>query len=307
MVAAVLLEAIASGVPVPPRAAAGPVAPLGTSARGWLQVIALDVGQGDATFIRFPDGTTLLVDAGGVPGGGFDIGECVVLPALWVLGVRRLDYFAFTHGDPDHIGGAPAVVEQFRPLEVWEGIPVPASESIAELRRRATEAGPRWRRLQDGARMLIGDVRLFVWHPAAPDWERPRVRNDDSLVLELRLGDASVLLTGDIGEDVERLLATRLLPAGIRVLRMPHHGSRTSSSLAFLEAVSPALAFVSAGRMNRFGHPAPEVLARFRRLGTTILRTDRDGAVWLATDGTTVVARSMTGRVVSRRALRESG
>ena len=301
--AASLLVAMVVGPAVPARAVAGPPAPDGSASRGWLHVVALDVDQGDATFIRFPDGSTLLVDAGGVPGERFAIGERVVLPALWALGVRRLDYFAFTHGDPDHVGGAGAVIDELAPREVWEGVPVPSSDSIAELYRRAAAADARWRTLVAGDRLRVGAAAVSVLHPPAPDWERPRVRNDDSIVLEIALGLATVLLTGDIGEEVERTLGGRLSPAGIRILKVPHHGSRTSSSARFLAAVSPALSFVSAGRMNRFGHPVPDVLERHRRAGAALFRTDRDGAIWIATDGVRVVVRTMSGRYLSRRAV----
>lgn len=139
-----------------------------------------------------------------------------------------------------------------------------------------------------------------------PDWERQRVRNDDSIVLEIALGRASVLLTGDIGQDVERVLADRLAPAGIRILKVPHHGSRTSSSMRFLQAAAPAVAFASAGRMNRFGHPAPDVVARYRRVGAAVFRTDRDGAIWIATDGSRVVVQTSSGRYLSRRVADDS-
>ncbi len=126
-------------------------------------------------------------------------------------------------------------------------------------------------------------------HPEPADWERQKVRNDDSIVLELRWRDVSVLLTGDIGKAVERTLTTTLGPARLRVIKVPHHGSLTSSTTEFVRALHPNVAVVSAGRANHFGHPVPEVLERYRAVGAEIFRTDQDGAVTLDTDG--VLAR----------------
>src|SRR4029079_7196296 len=112
---------------------------------GRLHVTFIDVGQGDAIFARFPRGSTLLVDAGGLAlSASFDIGERVVAPVLRDAGVRRLDYMALSHGDPDHIGGAPAILGEFRPRQVWEGIPLPRSAGLTALRLQAQSAGARW-------------------------------------------------------------------------------------------------------------------------------------------------------------------
>ena len=117
-----------------------------------------------------------------------------------------------------------------------------------------------------------------------------------SLVLELRWGDVSVLLTGDIGKPVERDITTAIAPARLRIVKIPHHGSLTSSAPAFLTALHPQIAVVSAGRGNHFGHPVPEVLERYRAIGAEIFRTDQDGAVMIETDGRSVNVRTFTGR-----------
>jgi len=129
-----------------------------------------------------------------------------------------------------------------------------------------------------------------------PDWERRNVRNDDSVVLELRYGDVSVVLPGDISREVERDLADRIGPAPFRVLKAPHHGSASSSSDHFLDAIAPSIALVSCGRDNRFGHPAPAVLARYAARRLQIFRTDRDGEIDLSTDGHVVEVTTFTGR-----------
>jgi competence protein ComEC len=261
-----------------------------------LQVTFLDVGQGDAALVRFPNGRTLLVDSGGVAGGNFDIGTRVVVPALWALGLRHLDYLAITHGDPDHLGGAPAVLRDLRPRELWEGTPVPPHEPMKLLRQGADAAGAAWRTLQAGDRVAFGGAALSVWHPPPPDWERQRVRDDDSLVLEVVFRQVSVLLTGDIGLEVERNLAPRLAASPVRILKVPHHGSGTSSSAAFLRAARPTVAVISAGRGNPYGHPVASVVQRYRDAGAAIFRTDEDGAITLETDGRTVWIRTFTGR-----------
>jgi competence protein ComEC len=264
---------------------------------GWLRVTFLDVGQGGAALARFPDGRSLMVDAGGAAASRFDIGARVVVPALWALGLRRVDVLAITHGDLDHVGGAGAVLDAFRPHEVWEGVPVPSSALLRDLMTRARSLGLTWTHVRRGDARDHGAVRLRVWHPPEPDWQRPRVRNDDSLVVELRWGEVSLVLPGDIGADVEADLATLIPSARVRVLAAAHHGSRLSSSPGWLDALAPRLAIVSAGRDNRFGHPSPAVLERLRIRGVDVLRTDRDGAIQLDTDGRVVRVVSCAGTV----------
>jgi competence protein ComEC len=178
---------------------------------------------------------------------------------------------------------------------VWEGVPVPRSDALTALRTEAQSLGARWANVYAGASTRVDDVDVLAWHPDPPEWERQRVRNDDSLVLEIRWRDVSVLLTGDIGKGPEaeiRSLMSTLAAKPIRVIKIPHHGSLTSSSLPFVEAFRPHIAVVSAGRLNHFGHPVPEVLQRYQSVGAEVFRTDRDGAVFLETNGLTVSVRS---------------
>lgn len=283
-----------AGVPALARDAAAPPPP------GWLRVVFLDVGQGDATLVRLPDGQAMLVDAGGVPGSSFDIGGRVVSPALRALGVRRLETLVVTHGDPDHIGGAPAVLRRFSPQAVWEGVPVPPHPRLRELEAAASAAHVTWRETQAGDHEHRGGVEVRVLHPPPPEWERQKVRNDDSVVLEVRIGEVSIVLPGDVGAEGERLFLSHLTPARLVVVKAPHHGSASSSTLPFVRAAHPVAVIFSAGRGNRFGHPAPAVVDRYRHAGAAVFRTDEDGAITLDTDGKVLVFKTWAGRKVTR-------
>jgi competence protein ComEC len=271
-----------------------PATALKKPAAGWLRLTAFDVGQGDSMLVQFPSGHALLVDAGG-SGTRFDAGERLVTPAIWASGSRRLDWMAVTHADLDHIGGARAVMRAFRPREIWEGVPVLSDPRRRDLRIAAAEQGALWRLLQRGDRLDVGGVTLEVLHPRLPDWERPKVRNDDSLVLSVLYGDVEMLLTGDVGAETERALLDAQARRPLRVLKVAHHGSRSSTSTDLLRRYAPGLAVISAGRGNPFGHPVPEVLGRLQAAGARVFRTDRDGAVVIETDGREVMARTMSG------------
>jgi len=265
---------------------------------GMMQVSFMDVGQGDSALVRFPRGATLLVDTGGLLSSSFDIGDRVVAPVLRDAGVRRLDYLALTHGDPDHIGGAASIIREFRPAEVWEGIPVPRFAPLRVLKDLARASGSRWANVYHGDRITVDGVAVIARRPDVADWERQQVRNDDSMVLELVWRDVSFVLAGDIGKAIERVLAAEVSPSRLRVLKVAHHGSLTSSSSDFLRALHPQVAVISAGRSNHFGHPVPEVLQRYRAIGAEIFRTDQDGAVTVETDGKSIDVHTFTGRHV---------
>jgi competence protein ComEC len=254
-------------------------------ADGLLRIVSLDVGQGDATLVEFPNGGRWLVDAGGLSvTSAFDVGARVVAPALWARGVGRLDHLVLTHGDPDHIGGARAVIDDFRPA-VIEGIVVPDHAPMTTLRVHAASRGRPWTAVTSGTTWTVGEVAIRAWHPDPPDWGRRHVRNDDSIVLELRYRDVSVVLPGDISADIERALARRIPSARLRVLKLAHHGSASSTSEEWLDALRPQIAIASCGRDNRYGHPADSALARLGERGIEVRRTDREGMVVVATDG----------------------
>ncbi|MSO61049.1 MAG: DNA internalization-related competence protein ComEC/Rec2 [Acidobacteria bacterium] len=266
---------------------------------GRLHLTVMDVGQGDAMLVTLPNGRALMVDTGGVsPRGDFDIGDRVLGPALRARGIVRLDYLAITHGDHDHIGGAASLAKDFAPREVWAGAFVASHDPTLKLQTVAARHRATWRWLQKGDRLELGGVELRVHHPPLPDWERQKVRNDDSLVIELRFGQVSMLLTGDIGREVEQALIPTLDLLPIVVLKSPHHGSGTSSSQEFLDAMKPDVVVIGVGRGNSHGHPVPYVLDRYRAAGAQVLRTDQEGQIELSTDGNAVDARTFTGRTL---------
>ena len=264
---------------------------------GRLHLTVMDVGQGDAMLVTLPNGRTLMVDAGGVSlRGDFDIGDRVLGPALRARGVVRLDYLAITHSDPDHIGGAASLAKDFTPKEIWAGTFVANHQPTLNLQAKSDRNRATWRWLQKGDRLDVGGVELRVHNPPLPDWERQKVRNDDSLVIELRYGQVSMLLTGDIGREVEQSLIPTLDLLPIVVLKSPHHGSGTSSSPEFIDVVKPLIVVISNGRGNPYGHPVPYVLERYRATGARVFRTDQDGQVELSTDGESLAASTFTGR-----------
>jgi competence protein ComEC len=260
---------------------------------GELQVTVLDVGQGDSIFAAFPDGRTLLVDGGGLPGSsyvrgvrpGLDVGEDVVSPYLWTLGVKRIDVLALTHADEDHIGGLAAVLRNFRVGELWVGRDADTAIYRALLTEAALRGVPVLHRSRGDSFDWAGANLRVLW----PEGTQPaRLRNNDALVLRLVDRSESFLLTGDIERPAERGLTDDGDTLTADFLKVPHHGSKTSSTEPFLTAVRPRFAAISVGESNPFGHPDAEVVDRLAADGARVLRTDRDGAITALTDGTSL-------------------
>jgi competence protein ComEC len=234
-------------------------------AAGEAWITALDVGQGLAVVVRTAR-HTLLYDAGPTYGPEADSGGRIVVPMLRGAGLERLDMMVVSHEDTDHLGGALSVLETLEVRTLASSLaPGHALNTLVPHATRCA-AGRRWE--WDG-------VRFEFLHPP-PRWESAR-RNNQSCVLRVEAGGSAMLLTGDIERLAEALLAGESVKAD--VLLVPHHGSRTSSSEAFIEAVGPRWAIVPAGYRNRFGHPAREVLARYEAAQVSVLRTDLGGAV----------------------------
>lgn len=255
---------------------------------GTLELTAIDVGQGESLLLAFPDGRLMLLDGGGFPAVGrhrprLDIGEDVISPYLWTRSIKRLDAIALSHPHEDHIGGLAAVIDNFRPRELWATAAVADLPDWRRLKERAAARGLRLVPLQAGQQFDYGGAHVQVLSPPAGHVPSPKSPNNDSLVLRLSYGAHSFLLTGDIEHTVEKRIAGELSPS--QVLKVPHHGSRTSTTEPLLERVQPVFAIISAGFENQFGNPHPEVVQRLRAHHAAVFRTDLDGLVSIRTDG----------------------
>ncbi len=257
---------------------------------GILEVTAIDVGQGDGLFLAFPGGKLMMLDGGGLPVHGstrkprLDIGEDVVSPYLWSRSIRALDAVALSHPHEDHIGGLAAIVDNFRPKELWIGA-VADTPEWRRLEDTARRRHVRIVRLECGQRFRYGGARIEVLAPLPDHEPSADAPNNDSLVLRVSYGRRSFLLTGDIERRVERQLVEAGILERTDVLKVAHHGSKTSSTEPFLNLARPAFAIVSAGFENQFNFPHPEVLKRLDNLHAAVLRTDREGLASVRSDG----------------------
>ena len=252
---------------------------------GRLHLYMLDIGQGDAILIVAPDGKQILIDGGANP-----------VPLLTRLGDRMapwdrtIELVVLTHADADHLGGLPELLNRYQVAQVMDS----GFEHTTALYRAWREQleihslvpqpatpGQRWH-LGRGALLEV----------IAPIGEPFENLNSNSVVLRLRYGKFCALLTGDIEADTEARLVERDVLAQCKVLKAAHHGSRTSSTQAFLDIVRPSYVLISAGRENRFGHPHTDVMERFEAMGTRIFRTDEQGTIHMTTDGNQLWVKS---------------
>ena len=259
-------------------------------ARRQLDMTVVDVGQGDSILLTFPDGKLMLVDGGGIPSFGhhaasqMDVGEDVVSPYLWDRSIRNIDVMVCTHAHADHIGGLPSLLDNFHVRELWTGA---NSDNPAwcALRDRARQDGVRIVSMHRGQSFRYGGTDIQVLAPSLDYVPQENPHNNDSLAFRLAFGRHSFLLSGDIERQVEAELVAGGLVRKTDVLKVPHHGSHTSSTDAFLDLLQPSFAVISDGFENSYGHPHPDVLARYEERRVCVLRTDLDGFVTIRTDG----------------------
>ncbi|MDB4970501.1 MAG: internalization-related competence protein ComEC/Rec2 [Myxococcales bacterium] len=245
----------------------------------------LDVGQGDACVVELPHGRVMVVDGGGSFDPKFDPGQQVIAPFLWRRGIRHIDLMVLSHPHPDHANGLPFLVESFSVGELWTNGQETAQPGtvalLAAAQRRGVVLGvPR--------PLELGGARL---EPLAPlddtgrlDVDPARGENDNSLVVALGWRGRRILFAGDLEAEGEAALIASANATAADVVKVPHHGSKTSSTAAFIAATHPALAVISVGEHNRWGFPNAGVTLRWRDAGARVLRTDRDGGVTVTID-----------------------
>jgi len=256
-----------------------------------VRVTFLDVGQGDAALIDLPDGRLMAIDAGGAINGGPDPGARVLVPLLRARRRARIDVFVLSHPHPDHYGGLAALLEAVEIGEIWDTGQAEAEAPEGTLATQLRQSGVHVRGPEElcARTHRFGGATVDVRWPC-PEYDPGWGPNENSLVLDLRFGARRFLFTGDAEEHAEAALAARDLGT-VDVLKVAHHGSRTSSAGALLARLRPLVAVVSAGAQNRFGHPHPEVWRRLRQSTQCALRTDENGAVVVTTDGADLEVR----------------
>jgi len=275
------------------------VHPFSALADGKLRVDFLDVGQGDAVVVTLPDGRTLLVDGGGTTEthrantDRRSIGEAVVSEYLWWRGLDRIDYVLPTHADADHIDGLNDVLRNFAVNAALVARSPLNDPEYAKFAQTLAATDTHVTTIQAGDLIRMGEVQIeLLWPPAAAHANEPS-RNNDSVVLRLTFGRRSLLLTGDIEKSGERALVAAGKQLKADVVKVPHHGSRSSSTPSFVAATKPRVAVVSVGQYSIFGHPHADVVERWQANGAQVFTTGKCGTITVTTDGTALTVTGM--------------
>jgi competence protein ComEC len=287
--------------------------PLSAGGDGKLRLDFLDVGQGDAALLTLPDGRTLLVDGGGVAdrrGSQSDrrsIGEAVVSEYLWWRGLDTVDYVLPTHADADHIEGLNDVVRNFTVHAALVARSPANDPEFAKFSETLAATKTQVVKIQAGDLIRFGEVEVEVlWPPPAIHQSEPS-RNNDSTVLRVGFLKHAMLFMGDIEKGGERALVSTTRNLKADVVKVPHHGSKSSSTLSFVSATKAQVAVISVGKTSMFGHPHREVVERWQASGAQVLTTGECGTITVASDGTelTVTAMQATRPVTEMKTVTE--
>ena len=250
----------------------------------YLSVLMIDVGQGDSFLVKFPNGKTALIDAGNTTI-FFDNGERVILPLLNFLGIKKIDYGIVTHIDSDHYGGYVSLIIDGMIGEIFK----PKLDTSLSKDKRFEEfiqkRGVPIRYFEE-QKFEVGNTVLYFLYDDNLKSISGESTNDRSIIFKLVYGETSFLFTGDVEKRIEKFYISKykyFLDSDI--LKVGHHGSKTSSSKEFLEYITPEVSLISAGFKNKFGHPSDEIIERLQHAGSTIYRSDLQKAILLRSDG----------------------
>ncbi|MBI1819911.1 MAG: DNA internalization-related competence protein ComEC/Rec2, partial [Nitrospirae bacterium] len=252
-----------------------------------LRITILDVGQGDASFIEFPDGKNMLIDGGGLYH-EFDAGRLAVAPFLWNRGVSHIDYLVATHPQADHIGGLIYILKKFSIGEVWTNGTVKETRISTDFEKMIKKYGFIEKIVREGDRFKEGESDLSVLNPHLKNRGGSSFNaqeNNDGIVLKIDYGRQSALFAADIEKEAEEAILEEHPAMKITLLKVPHHGGKGSALPAFVQTLSPEISVFSAGAHNPYHHPHPDTLLLYQSLNTRIYRTDQDGGVIFKTDG----------------------
>lgn len=256
--------------------------------RNYIEISAIDVGQGDSFLIETSKNKKILIDGGGSETGSFDVGENTVIPYLLDKGIKKVDVVIISHTDKDHIGGLLTVIEKLKVERVIIGKQFETSENFEKLLEIVKKKNVELNIVEAGNRINIEENLYFdiLW-PNSEFVVNENSLNNNSIVCKLYYGDFSMLFTGDIEEIAEKQIVSIYQKSNVlnsTVLKVAHHGSKSSSIDEFVKLVKPQIAIIGVGKDNKYNHPNDEVIDRFENFGAEIYRTDMDGEISMYVD-----------------------